>query len=296
MIDISGWEPAGDEYLGTKPKQWVRDSENRLWLWKESTFNVDRLGQPYRKGDDWSEVIAARLGAALGVPVATVQLAVRVDRCGVVSRRVFDDDADSLVHGNELLADAGVVPRHAHDRAGYTVAAVAQALSTVGPPLATDELPSAFDWFAGYLVLDALIGNTDRHQDNWATIRSRAGRRLAPSFDHASSLGFLLSDEERVKRLSTADRQHAVDAYARKARTKFDGRPSPLEAAVEGLQLATAPARVHWKAVVSRAPDLADALAGIPGERMSPAAKQFAKALYRANLTSLSYLLRRMES
>jgi len=112
------------------------------------------------------------------VPVATVQLAVRVDLCGVVSRRVFDDDADSLVHGNELLADAGV----------------------------------------------------------------------------------------------------------------------PLEAAVEGLRLATAPARVHWKAVVSRAPDLADALAGIPSERMSPAAKQFAKALYRANLTSLSYLLRRMES
>lgn len=105
-------------------------------------------------------MIAARLGAALGVPVATVQLAVRVDRCGVVSRRVFDDDADSLVHGNELLADAGVVPRHAHDRAGYTVAAVAQALSTVGPPLAIDELPSAFDRFAGYLVLDALIGNT----------------------------------------------------------------------------------------------------------------------------------------
>jgi hypothetical protein len=69
-----------------------------------------------------------------------------------------------------------------------------------------------------------------------------------------------------------------------------------LEAAVEGLRLATAPARAYWEAVVSRAPDLADALAGIPGERMSPAAKQFAKALYRANLTSLSYLLRRMES
>lgn len=50
------------------------------------------------------------------------------------------------------------------------------------------------------------------------------------------------------------------------------------------------------ESVVSRAPDLADALAGIPSERMSPAAKQFAKALYRANLTSLSYLLRRMES
>ena len=140
-----------------------------------------------------------------------------------------------------------------------------------------------------------MIANTDRHQDNWATIRSRGGRRLAPSFDHASSLGFLLSDEERLERLSTADRQHSVEAYAGRARSKFDGRPSPLEVATEGLLLATTPARVFWKAVVGRAPDLADALAGIPDERMGPAAKRFANALYRANLTSLSYLLRMME-
>lgn len=209
---------------------------------------------------------------------------------------MFDDRTDSLVHGNELLADAGVVPQYAHDRAGYTVDAVARALSRVDPPVGLEELPQAFDWFAGYLVLDALIGNTDRHQDNWATIRSRAGRRLAPSFDHASSLGFLLSDAERDERLTTPDRQYSVEAYAARARSKFDGRPSPLDAAVEGLLLATATAQVHWKEVVSSAPDFADIFVGIPEERMSPAAKQFARALYQANLTSLSYLLRRMES
>jgi serine/threonine protein kinase HipA of HipAB toxin-antitoxin module len=54
------------------------------------------------------------------------------------------------------------------------------------------EYPSAFAQFTGYLVLDALIGHTDRHEENWGVIEGITGaKRLAPSFDHASSLGFL---------------------------------------------------------------------------------------------------------
>ena len=47
--------------------------------------------------------------------------------------------------------------------------------------------------FAGYLVLDAVIGNTDRHHENWGLLlrRTETGWKgqVAPSFDHASSLG-----------------------------------------------------------------------------------------------------------
>lgn len=295
VIDVSGWEPAGDEYLGTKPKQWFRDAEDRLWLWKESTSNVDRLGRSYRKGDDWAEVVASRLGVMLGVPVATVEFATRGDRCGVVSQRVFDDDTEALVHGNELLGEMGLAGRDPHDRAGYTLAAVARVLTGVGPPIAAADLTTAFDWFAGYLVLDAVIGNTDRHQDNWATIRSRVGRRLSPSFDHASSLGFLLSDDERSERVSTADSGRAVAAFARRARSKFDGGPTPVLAAVEALQLASAAARRRWRASVSDAPDLHQITARLPDDRMSGVAKRFAETLYQENVGSLSHLLRTME-
>lgn len=57
-----------------------------------------------------------------------------------------------------------------------------------------DERDVAFSQLAGYVTLDALILNTDRHHENWALIRARSsdGRlihRVAPTFDHASSLG-----------------------------------------------------------------------------------------------------------
>ena len=33
-----GWA-GGEEQLGTKPKQWLRDPLDRLWLWKATTWN-----------------------------------------------------------------------------------------------------------------------------------------------------------------------------------------------------------------------------------------------------------------
>lgn len=49
-------------------------------------------------------------------------------------------------------------------------------------------------WWVNALVFDALIGNTDRHQDNWGLIFSMqedrpTAARLAPLFDNGTSLG-----------------------------------------------------------------------------------------------------------
>ena len=290
-FDVSGWEPADEEYLGTKPKQWVRSPQGELWLWKESTIHHDARHGSFRKGDDWSEVVACRVGQGLGLPVAGVRLATRGDQFGVVSRKVLDDETETLVHGNELLAEVGVGSGDPHDRTGYTVGAVASALDGVGPPVLSDDLPTAFDWFAGYLLFDALIGNTDRHQDNWATIRGPAGQRLSPSFDHASCLGFQVSDEERLERLAGRGNR-TITGYAAAARTKFEGHPTPLAVAVEAITLASEGARRHWVAVFEQSPDLNDLLQDLPEERMSEPAKRFAAALYGEHLAALSYRLR----
>ena len=66
---------------------------------------------------------------------------------------------------------------------------------------------SAWDVFAGYLVLDASSATRDRHEENWAVIHSGGiSRSLSPTFDHASSLGFLLDDMAKEERLTTNDR------------------------------------------------------------------------------------------
>lgn len=293
-IDVTDWEPADEEPLGSKPKLWLRDPEGVLWLWKESTEQRDVRHGTFRKGDDWSEVVAGRVGERLDLPVAHVDLATRAGSHGVVSRSVVGE-TEVLVHGNELLAGAGLAAEDPHDRSGYTVEAVRDVLAGVGPPIAAGppgELATAFDSFVGYLLLDAIVGNTDRHQDNWATIRADEGQRLAPSFDHASCLGFQLSDEERFERLEG----QGVEQFVRRARTKFEDHPPPLDALLSALALVDDPVVEHWSVVAERLDPLDDILDQIDHTRMNAVAKRFAAAVFDGNAQALSHAVRTMRS
>ncbi len=71
----------------------------------------------------------------------------------------------------------------------------------------------------GYLLLDAWIGNGDRHHENWGFVSDKTvpnevkKMHLSPTYDHASSLGRDLSDEQRQKR--------SVEAYTNKCFSAF---------------------------------------------------------------------------
>ncbi|MEO5731061.1 MAG: hypothetical protein ABI134_22360 [Byssovorax sp.] len=90
------------------------------------------------------------------------------------------------------------------------------------PESGDPRLVSAADVFLGYLLLDAVVVNCDRHHENWGVLQLAGGvRRLAPSYDHASSLGRELVDEERQARLMTRDPRYSVEHYVRRARSGF---------------------------------------------------------------------------
>ena len=58
--------------------------------------------------------------------------------------------------------------------------------------------------FWDMFVIDALIGNTDRHFNNWGLLLDKCGDiSFAPIFDCGSSLGALLSDETMAKALNS---------------------------------------------------------------------------------------------
>jgi hypothetical protein len=67
-------------------------------------------------------------------------------------------------------------------------------------------LANAVNWWARVLSFDALIGNSDRHPENWGFLkRTREARdaswALAPAFDNGTSLGYEIR-EERLSELS----------------------------------------------------------------------------------------------
>lgn len=156
--------------------------------------------------------------------------------------------------------------------------------------------------FCEYLLLDALIGNTDRHHENWGLLAKQEEdgwvAMLAPSFDHASSLRRELRDfgpKKSRERFLSEDR---VGGYSEKGRGAIYGNAldphglSPLElvrSAVhdypdlfKGLRqklLALSPD--YFGTIVSRVPD----------ECMSPLARTFAVRLLSYNADQLLEVL-----
>ncbi|QGG94368.1 HipA domain-containing protein [Actinomarinicola tropica] len=293
-VDVSEWPALEEEQLGSKPKLWLLrpipheprnpGASEEAWLWKARTFNHDSAGRRFAKGDDWAEIVAAEVAERIGVPHAEVRLARRDEQLGVISLEMTMM-LESLVHGNELLEEAGVSVSGTIERSAYTVDAVRRSLRDVEPPEDHITLTSAWDWFVGYLLLDAIVSNTDRHHENWGAIARWQGPPvLAPSFDHASSLGFAISDEERRERLSTPDRGRSVERYARRAKSKFAGRPKTTEVVEQAIALSPPEVVAEWRdrlaAVLDELPSAVDA---IPESRMSKDARTFARAMIGLN-------------
>lgn len=216
------------EEMGSKRKFWFRNPENEKethWLFKYPRAST---------GEHWAEKVAAEVARRLRIPHGRVELAVFQGERGVATES-FARGGRSLIHGNQLLAGTvwGYDPEVRFRQSRHTLGNIWRALDSIF------EEPNAARraklQFAEYLVLDALIGNTDRHHENWGLLWRMRGDRwrgfLAPSFDHASSLGRELLDADRERRLS----EDRVSEYAARGRggiywSEEDRHaPSPLQ-------------------------------------------------------------------
>ena len=272
-----------DEPLGSKPKHWYQASDSTWHIFKQA-----------RPGEDWSEKVACEIAALLEIPHADVELALFGQTPGVSSPSFVPEGA-SLIHGNELLSE--IIPEYPLEQrwrvSKHSLGNVLNVLEAASPdpPIhyQSRQNPGWREIFAGYLMLDALIGNTDRHHENWALVRRGNIDYLAPSYDHAASLGRNESDESRAARLSTPDSGYTVEAYANRARSAFyeseqATRPM-LTMEVFAAALERIPTgRVWLNSLGSIAPErFQRILERIPEERISKVARAFALKILTHN-------------
>lgn len=279
-IDVTSWPVRGQEPAGGEEKIWLQDPTGVTWLFKPV---VARDGR--RQGEDWAEYIGARMAAAMGVPAAEVELAFRGSTEGCLSKDV-SPGAWTDLPGSVLLAE---VVEHfdkaAKNRVGHTVSNVREVLAGFGAPpgFVGPCSMTAFDVFAGFLVFDALIGNRDRHSDNWSVMENADERRLMASYDHASSLGFQILDDRRARLLADTEE---LDRWIRKGTAhRFEnGRHTSLVSlARDALTMADPRTREHWLGAVESVTDTAIAEIVSRPSRMSPPARRLASAIMQRN-------------
>ncbi|WP_047153292.1 HipA domain-containing protein [Aneurinibacillus tyrosinisolvens] len=172
IIDVSQWERDVNTGKGTKEKRMlVQPHSRRLVMFKEPAEG---------SGDVWSEKIASEIGKACGFNVHEVEIGVANGVYGALAYW-FLGRGDELLEGVDLIKEEG----HEFDewkRTGYNLQLIQGVL--------TNHIEDPVEKFLEIVVFDALIGNTDRHSQNWGVVKLADGTKvLAPAYDNSSSLG-----------------------------------------------------------------------------------------------------------
>jgi hypothetical protein len=281
------------EQIGSKPKFWFRRDEED-WLFKEARLTT---------GEDWSEKVASEIAALLGLPTHQAELAIWNGKRGCAVRSFLPSKQSVLVHGNELLGGliAGYDKQKLFGQSDHTFDNIVAVMQRLFP--SPKQRREASFRMVGYLVFDALVGNTDRHHQNWGVLlKFRTGVdqvpkvevELAPTFDHASSLGRELTDDRRERYL----REQTIGRYVRKARGGIF-RDAHAKHGLSPIALAQMLADRYpqlfkpWQKRVAGLPQakLHDLFESIPDDRISPLARSFALAFLSVNQQKLVDLL-----
>ena len=234
-------EPDARENRGARTKFWVRiEGGTDRWLLKIPRPNT---------GEHWAEKVTAEIGRLVGIECAQVELAQCSDEAvfanglqeardethaqraasvllgtickSFVPEAVATDKEYYYFHGWQILQwviesyDTKLrFGQRDHNIKNITIAlADIMGINTSNPMPRWDD---AFEQLASYVMLDGLIGNTDRHHENWmiAYVHHFGDMwiEIMPSFDHASSLGRELTDDKRQHILDSDGVQRYLNA------------------------------------------------------------------------------------
>jgi len=176
--DFSDWViyDGAHEGSGRSEKIWLEQpTDHQIGLFK---FKKD-MGTK----DHVSEKIASDLGTLLELPCAQVEIGIYENREGSMSY-LINKDNEELVEGisliNQYYPDYSAEEMYdASFDEYYSIPMLVKSIEKYG--LLKDLLKM--------LVFDFLIGNSDRHQNNWAVINEGNGvYKFSPLYDNSSSL------------------------------------------------------------------------------------------------------------
>jgi hypothetical protein len=283
------------EQLGTKRKFWFKDKDNETKLFKE--------GRP-STGENWAEIIIAGIASLINIPHAEYDFATWRGFNGVITPSFVPKDG-RLVLGNELLAKLvqGYDEKKLYHQKQYVLKRVFAILDNDFVEMPIDWQPingisSAVEVFVGYLMLDTLVANQDRHHENWGLIATKEKRlHLTPIYDNASSLGRVDSDAIREEILTTADMRRHITAYVTRANSAFYQNPnspkvmSSFETFKEAERMYPLATNV-WLEQLERLDlkAIEEFFHQIPNDYITPIATKFALEMIRLNRNRLLQL------
>ena len=162
LYNVSNWNPQPWYNTGgTRAKKYLQAPDGSYYYFKRSQL---KPGKDY-KFEFWSEIIASEVGELLEFNVLRYDIAIDDQIMGCISQSMIDSDKEELIEGIKYLQafDYTFNPENVKQRYLYNFHLIEEALSGFG-------LDNFINTIIEIIIFDSIIGNSDRHQENWAFI------------------------------------------------------------------------------------------------------------------------------
>lgn len=146
---------------GTRAKKYLQSPDGKFYYFKRSQV---KPGKNYHY-EFWSEVIAYEAGTLLGFKMLKYDIAVYKEVMGCISESMINSEEEELIEGVKYLQAFAPTyePSLREHQNRYTFDLIKNSLEKA-------KLKSYINYIIEVVIFDALIGNGDRHQENWAII------------------------------------------------------------------------------------------------------------------------------
>lgn len=224
MKDFSFWE----EYEGASEGS---GRSEKIWLQNPDTGQIGlfKFKKDIGTTDHVSECIAYKIAQMLEIPCAKFELGIFDGREGSMSYNIIENSDQILVEGIYfiMLIYPEYNPEQFIDMTTQHRYSVEMIIKAIKQFVSIKE-------FLKMLMFDYLIGNSDRHQNNWAILIENGKKQWCPLYDNSSSLCAYVS-EEKIESYFGKDKNRWRSLVDTKSKsllrcTEFDEkRPTHLE-------------------------------------------------------------------
>ncbi|MCK6649276.1 MAG: hypothetical protein L6Q66_06455 [Bacteroidia bacterium] len=162
LYDITNWNPQPWYNTGgTRAKKYIQSPEGKFYYFKQSEKKVTK---DY-KYEFWSEIIAYKLGTMLGLNILRYDIAIDGNKIGCICESMINRQNEELVEGGKYLNayDSNFAYEEKKPGEKYTFQLINNAFEEF-------QIQKYMVDLLEVIVFDAIIGNGDRHQENWAFI------------------------------------------------------------------------------------------------------------------------------
>jgi hypothetical protein len=285
--------PANDLQLNSElggylQKGWLEEATLGKVLFKKAV-NLEELLLESRT--DWSEKVGAELSALLDLPAARYEFASLVEDeqeiPGILSISLTQPGDEERISLNEFLERDNFLYAFPSD---YEVPKVLQALAdnNIGLPphyQLPEGIKNAADMLVGIVLLDAVTGNVDRHDENLEIVITEDGTSyLSPIFDNGNSLAAFEDDDFRSHTLADY-----YSEYSNFSAFEHQGKEiKGFTAFQQAAQLRPNAAEIWLTQLAKIAPEqIQNIFTNIPSDRITLEASKFAQELLKYNQKQL---------